>query len=157
LHLAQAIASEAKLVLGKVRIFGRSNKTAALSVLLDLLDINDRTMIVDAMPAQRRTAETTVERNSHCILALKGNQGTLNGDVRLYMKDPDFAHAIDMSSDVVEKVHSRIEIRRTSVCSCIDRLQEQHDWPSLMATGFTQILPGHVQARWPGIGTVPAA
>ena len=26
-----------------------------------------------------------------------------------------------------------------------------------LPTGFTQILPGHVQAGWPGIGTVPAA
>lgn len=25
------------------------------------------------------------------------------------------------------------------------------------ATGFTQIFPSHVQAGWPGIGTIPAA
>lgn len=84
LHLVQAFASEAKLVLGQVRVSDRSNEITALPILLDLLDIDGRTVTVDAMHTQRSTAETIVERNGHYILALKGNQGTLNEDVRLY-------------------------------------------------------------------------
>ena len=51
--------------------------------------------------------------------------GTLNGDVRLYMEDPDFAHFIRCC----RKGHGRIENRRTSVCRGIDRLRERHGWP----------------------------
>ena len=135
LHLVQAFASEAKLVLGQVRVSDKSNEITALPALLDLLDIDGRTVTVDAMHTQRSTAETVVERNGHYILALKGNQGTLNEDVRLYMEDPDFAHATDMSPDVVEKDHGRIETRRAGVCTDIDWLQERHGWPGLVAIG----------------------
>ena len=114
LHLVQAFASEAKLVLGQVRVSDKSNEITAL------LDINGRNVTVDAMHTQRSTAEAIVKGNGHYILALKGNQGTLNEDVRLYMEDPDFAHAIDMSPDVVEKGHGRIETRRAGVCTDID-------------------------------------
>ena len=54
------------------------------------------------------------------------------------MEDPDFAHAIDTSPEVVEKGHGRIETRRAGVCNDIDWLQERHDWPGLAAIGSVE-------------------
>ena len=90
------------------------------------------------MHTQCSTAETIVKGNGQYILARKGNQGTLNEDVRRYREDPDVSHAMDTSSDVVEQGHGRIETRRACVCSDIDGLQERHDWPGLAAIGSVQ-------------------
>jgi predicted transposase YbfD/YdcC len=56
------------------------------------------------------------------VLALKGNQGTLNEDIELYFQDAvelDFSSAAFDYHKTVDKDHGRIEIRerRTSRCS----------------------------------------
>ena len=59
-------------------------------------------------------------------LALKGNQGTLNDDVRLFLDDP----ATPMvQATQVNKGHGRIETRAASISGDVDWLQERHHWP----------------------------
>ena len=68
------------------------------------------------------------------VLALKGNQGNLHDDVRLFLADP--AHAPDMAAcREVDADHGRIETREAFVCINIGWLQEQHQWPGLVAIG----------------------
>ena len=66
------------------------------------------------------------------MLALKGNQGTLNDDVRLFLDDPatPVAQATQLS-----KGHGRIETRTGYVSDDVDWLQETHGWPGLKAVG----------------------
>ncbi len=42
---------------------------------------------------------------------------------------------IDVSEELVEKGHGRIETRRARVCHDVDWLRETHDWPGLAAFG----------------------
>ena len=60
------------------------------------------------MYCQRQVAQQVVEQASDYELALKGNQGSLNDDVRLLLEDPA---TIVGEADTVSKGHGRIEVR----------------------------------------------
>ena len=134
LHLVQAFASHSRLVLGQVRVDDKSNEITAMPALLDLLDLKGATVTADAMHTQRSTAQAVTERGGDYVLALKGNQGTLHDDVRLYMEDPEGFGNIDESGDQVEAGHGRIETRRAADCGDVDWLGH-HGWPGLAAVG----------------------
>ena len=88
LHLVQAFASEARLVLGQVRVEDKSNEIAAVPALLEMLALKGRIVTADAMHTQRRTAQAVTEAGGDYVLALKGNQGALYEDVKLYLDAP---------------------------------------------------------------------
>lgn len=133
-HLVQAFAAEARLVLGQVKVADKSNEITALPVLLEMLDLEGRIVTADAMHTQRATAAAVTARGGDYVLALKANQGSLHEDVRLTLDDP--AQEDDLPScQRVDGDHGRIETRRATVCHEIAWLQQRHDWPGLAAIG----------------------
>ena len=87
-HLVQAFAAEARLVLGQVKVDDKSNEIAAMPRLLEMLALESRIVTADAMHTQRATAEAVTAKGGDYVLALKANQGSLYEDVRLYLADP---------------------------------------------------------------------
>lgn len=134
LHLVQAFASEARLVLGQVRVEDKSNEIAAVPALLEMLALKGRIVTADAMHTQRRTAQAVTEAGGDYVLALKGNQGALYEDVKLYLDDPAQDGNRPRHQDV-DGGHGRIETRTASVAHDVDWLQERHRWPGLAAIG----------------------
>jgi len=134
LHLVHAFAVEARLVLGQVAVDQKSNEITAIPELLTLLDVKDRIITADAMHTQRATSEAVCARGGDYILALKGNQGTLFEDAKLYLDDPALT-ANCQSFQSVDADHGRIETRTAVISDDIDWLQERHDWPGLSAIG----------------------
>ena len=134
LHLVHAFAAEAQLVLAQVAVDGKSKEITAITALLELLDLRGRTVTADAMHTQRATAEAVTGCGGEYILALKGNQGTLHDDVKLFFEDPETAENIRFSEVHVEKGHGRVEMRQAAICHDIDWL-EDHKWPGLAAVG----------------------
>ena len=134
LHLVQAFAAEAKLTLGQVEVEDKSNEIPALPALLELIDVRGKTVTADAMHAQRGTAAAIVARGGDYALALKGNQGTLHEDVKLYLDDPARQEEF-LSHQEVGKGHGRVERREATVCHDVGWLLERHDWPGLAAIG----------------------
>ena len=61
LHLVQAFAAEARLVLGQVAVDEKSNEITALPALLNMLSLKGRIVTADAMHTQRTTAETVTQ------------------------------------------------------------------------------------------------
>lgn len=134
LHLVQAFAAEARLVLGQVAVDQKSNEITALPELLALLDVKGRIITADAMHTQRATSEAVCARGGDYVLALKGNQGTLFEDAKLYLDDPEFSDNCQTFQSV-DAGHGRIETRTALVSTDIGWLQERHDWPGLSAIG----------------------
>ena len=56
-HLVQAFAARARLVLGQVKVDGKSNEIAAMPKLLEMLALTGRIVTADAMHTHRATAE----------------------------------------------------------------------------------------------------
>ena len=68
-----------------------------------------------------------MSRGGNYALALKGNQGRLRDDVRLFLDDPATPLAQDTQ---IGKGHGRIETRTASVSTDVAWLQETRHWPS---------------------------
>lgn len=77
LHLVSAWACEARLTLGQIATDAKSNEIKAIPLLLELLDLKEATVTIDAMGCQKEIAEKIVDREGDYLLALKDNHPKL--------------------------------------------------------------------------------
>ena len=80
--MVNAWCSENGLVLGQEKTSEKSNEITAIPALLNTLELKGCIVTIDAMGCQTAIAENIIKRKADYILALKGNQGTLHGDVK---------------------------------------------------------------------------
>jgi predicted transposase YbfD/YdcC len=97
--------------------------------LLEMLSLKGT--IVTALNCQRDIARRIVDQDGDDVLALKGNQGTLHAEVRLFLDDPETKPTGTQTT--VDGDHGRIDT--CTVSTDIGWLQEVHDWPGLNAIG----------------------
>ncbi len=129
LHLLHACDSSKGLILGYKKVAGKTNEVKVLPELLEDLNIEDRTVTIDAMGCQREVCKKIIEKGGNYVISLKGNQGTLHSDIKLLFSDKD---ELNISThQTVEKGHGRIEIREMWATEELDCLIEQHNWPGL--------------------------
>jgi predicted transposase YbfD/YdcC len=133
LPMVSAFASTARLRLGQRATDAKSNEIPAVRALLSLLSLEGCTVTLDALHAQRQTAQALLDKKADYILALKGNQGDLHDDVRTLLEDPTMkAHSREQT---VDGDHGRIETREAQLVTNIAWRQEQHHWPGLACIG----------------------
>jgi predicted transposase YbfD/YdcC len=82
LQVVSAWASENKLSLGQVIVDDKSNEITAIPALLELLDIRDCVITVDALNCQKEIAEQIISQGADYVFALKGNHSLLYDEVR---------------------------------------------------------------------------
>lgn len=136
IHMVSAFAASQRLVLGQVKVADKSNEITAIPKLLDMLAIEGATITIDAMGCQRDIARKIIGKKADYMLALKGNQGSLQGDVEMFaneQKANDFKDTTISQHQTIDGDHGRIETRRTTVIHDIDWLQARHNWPGLKA------------------------
>jgi predicted transposase YbfD/YdcC len=134
IHIVSAFAARQRLVLGQVKVGEKSNEIIAIPKLLSMLAIEGAIVTIDAMGCQRDIAKTILDKKADYILALKGNQGTLQDDVKLFVdeqKAVDFKDVKISRDKTVDGDHGRIETREITVLHDVKWLQERHDWPEL--------------------------
>jgi Transposase len=134
LHLVSAWASDLHLSLGQVRTTDKSNEITAIPELLNLLSIQGCIITIDAMGCQKEIAALIIDKKADYTLALKGNQGSLHNDVKLYFDDLEASKFKDKKCDVfrtLEKDHGRIEKRTCIVTNDIAWLNEKDRWKAI--------------------------
>jgi predicted transposase YbfD/YdcC len=89
----------------------KTNEITVIPKLLDMLDIKGRIITIDAMGTQTAIARKIIENGGDYILAVKGNQGSLEEEVQATCN----RHTPVFDSCDVEKGHGRIETRRCEV------------------------------------------
>ncbi len=115
IHMVSAWSSANGVVLGQLKTDEKSNEITAIPELLGMLDIKGCIVTLDAMGCQKEIAQKIIEKEADYVLALKGNQGILHDDVKLYLDSimekqlKDIAH---QTTETIEKDHGRIEERR---------------------------------------------
>ena len=147
IHMINAYVHENHAVFGQLKVDGKSNEITAIPSLLEMLQLQDATVTIDAMGCQREIARKIIDRKGHYVLALKGNQGALQEDVQLFMEDRIARQATDHGDycETTEKSHGRIEIRRCWTCGQMDWLRQRHAWPGLASVAVvesTRIIHG---------------
>jgi predicted transposase YbfD/YdcC len=124
LHMVGAWASEHHLLLGQLRTEEKSNEITAIPELLQILDIKNSTITIDAMGCQKDIASAIIKGKAHYILAVKNNQKTLYEQI-----ENAFQHLPVQSKDeTMEKDHGRIEVRLCKVINQLDLVEETQNW-----------------------------
>jgi predicted transposase YbfD/YdcC len=85
---------------------------------------NTALVTIDAMGCQVEIADKIVAHKADYLLALKGNQPTLEGDVESYFGDAPARELVTKSA--VEKGHGRIETRTYTASSNVDWIVSDH-------------------------------
>lgn len=131
MHLVSAFVSELGITLGQLKTEDKSNEITAIPELLELLDITGSIVTIDAMGCQTKIVEKITDKGADYLIGLKGNQGTLNEDVRLFFEN-GIHKAKFFTTSKSDKGHGRIETRACSVSEDIDWLKRLHPkWKKL--------------------------
>ena len=124
LHMVSAFATEARIVLGQEKVSDKSNEITAIPKLLILLDIKGHIITIDAMGCQYAIADLILKKEGDYIFSLKGNQGSLSENVKLYFEDQNLKKPCSYVD--YDKGHGRIETRECQVVTDIKWLNELH-------------------------------
>ena len=115
----------------------KSNEITAIPVLLDNLNIKGHIITTDAMGCQRDIVKKIKKKRADYVLALKGNQGTLFDDVKLYFGDMEFL-ANCAYHKTVEKARGGIETREYWQTDEISWLAQKKDWAGIKTIAVTK-------------------
>ncbi len=134
IHTVSAFAARQRLVMGQIAVTEKSNEIVAIPALLDMMAIEGAVVTIDAMGCQRAIARKIKDKKADYILALKGNQGTLQDDVKLFVaeqKASAFKDTTVTRHETLDGEHGRIETRKYTAIHDVSWLQERHEWPGL--------------------------
>lgn len=148
LHIVSAWCEANQLVLAQEKVDSKSNEITAIPNLLKLLDLKGKIITIDAMGAQRLICQQIIDQGGDYQISLKGNQGTLFGDIKRYFADPT-VEADLLCSEENDKGHGRIEQRTAYVTDQIGWLQDLHQWPGLKSIGMvaSKVQKGEKETR----------
>lgn len=130
-HTLSAFLTDSQMVIGEMMVDEKSNEITAIPELLDVINVENAIITIDAMGAQTKIAEKIIAKKAHYCLSLKGNQSTLHDDVHLYFETETVAN----TKTTLEKGHGRIEKREYFLETEIDWLYGRERFPGLMAIG----------------------
>jgi predicted transposase YbfD/YdcC len=143
LHSVSVWASEFGLSLGQVACAEKSNEITAIPELLQLVDIQGSIITIDAMGTQKAIAATIIDRKADYVLALKGNQETLQQAVINHIDEEsknDFADVQARRHITKDKGHGREEIRSYIQMPVPETLRELELWKGLKSIGMATLV-----------------
>ncbi len=152
LHTLSAYATTARLVLAQTSVAEKANEITAIPELLDQLaetkQLVGALVTIDAMGCQVDIAAKIVAHKADYLLALKGNQPTLEADVEEYFRTAPPSELA--SKTIVEKGHGRIETRTYTASNVVDWITSERSYPGQprFATIKT-ILKLHARVEYP--------
>jgi predicted transposase YbfD/YdcC len=127
LHILNAWDATENQFLGQMAIDCKTNEITAAPKLLKSLNLNGAVVTVDALMTQREIASTVIEQKGDYIMALKGNQGSLYEDVKLYFDSMQEGMSCWRS---MEKNRGRVEIR-TCTMAPANWIENKDSWVGL--------------------------
>ena len=135
-HIVSAV-DENGFCIGETRVDEKSNEITAIPELLDNLNIKGHIITTDAMGTQTEIVKKIRQKRADYVLALKGNQGTLHDDVKLYFNDPALLSRC-ASAQTKEKARGGIEKREYWQTDDIEWLTQKKEWAGLKSIAMTR-------------------
>lgn len=143
IHMVSAWASAngAGLVLAQRAVAEKSNEITAIPRLLQLLDLTDCIVTIDAMGTQTAIAQQIIEQQADYVLALKGNQGHIHTGAQELFRHATataFRGIAHQTTQTLNKGHGRIEQRHYTLVTdgrWVEYLNEGERWAGLAGIG----------------------
>lgn len=143
IHMVSAWATGNRVVLGQRKVDTKSNEITAIPALLELLVLKGCIVTIDAMGCQRAIAQKVVEQGADYVLALKGNQPTLEQAVEQFFVSGPAAEAHRTASayhEQAEQGHGRVETRCAWISDELDTEVTAAAWPGLRSIGMVEAI-----------------
>ena len=141
LHLVSAWACRNGVVLGQVKTEEKSNEITAIPILLERLQLSGSIVTIDAMGCQRAIAKQIRKGGGDYVLAVKGNQESLDTEIRDYyqaVREDDFSRAEIQNAQTTNEGHGRIEHRSYFLSTDLSSLSSAEKWCDLQAIGMVE-------------------
>ena len=133
-HVISAWVAENQITLGQLTTDEKSNEITAIPKLLDVLDIKNSIVTLDAMGCQRDIAAKIIEKKADYILAVKKNQRMMYEDIKLFFDTEEPLQG----TKTLEKDHGRIEKREYYLETDVTWLPDLEEWSGLKAIGMVR-------------------
>jgi predicted transposase YbfD/YdcC len=143
-YIVSAYLSEVGISIGQVKCDEKSNEITAIPELIELLDIEDCIITIDAIGCQSKIVSQIVKKKGHYCLSVKENQSNLYNDIDAYFKfaltDRTESKNI-LCHETREFSHGRIEKRKYYLSSDMDLINHINDrskWKNLKTVGMVE-------------------
>jgi predicted transposase YbfD/YdcC len=139
--MVSAWASTYGACFGQVAVNKKFNEITAIPELLNLLNLKNSVVTIDAMGCQKKIAADIVDKGGDYVLSLKGNHEQIHDDVKTFFEsevNDNLSEFTIKTTNTVEKDHGRIEERNYFLCDQISCIPEFKDWTGLDAIGAVQ-------------------
>jgi len=131
LHTLSAYATNARLTLAQLSVPEKTNEITAIPELLDHLaetkQLEGALVTIDAMGCQVAIADKIVAHKADFMLALKGNQLTLETEVEDYFCTSPEDEIVRKTT--IEKGHGRIETRIFTASKAVGWIASERTYP----------------------------
>ena len=135
-HIVSAV-DEDGFCLGESLVYEKSNEITAIPVLLNAIKVKGHIITTDSMGCQKEIARQIRKKQADYVLALKGNQGTLHQDVKLYFSDPELLSGCAYKK-TVKKTSGGSTKREYWQTNEISWLSQKKEWAGLSTIAMTR-------------------
>ncbi len=127
IHMVSAWCNANNIVLAQRKVDDKSNEITAIPELLSVLVLERCIVTIDAMGCQSNIAQAIIDKQADYILAVKGNQGSLQEQVH-----DSFRFLKPKSIDEQQNVdHGRIEKRTCRIIEDLSMIEAVTKWQQL--------------------------
>lgn len=124
IHIVSALCHSHGLVMGQTKTEDKSNEITAIPELLDQLFIEGCIVTIDAMGAQKKIVKKIVcDNKADYVINLKGNQETLQEEVKDYFRDLEQAGELEKITELTQETASKAP--KDSGRLCVHRTLEK--------------------------------
>jgi predicted transposase YbfD/YdcC len=139
LFLVSAWSVQRGISLGQLATEEKSNEITAIPQLLDVVEVTNAIVTIDAAGCQVEIARKIVDGGGDYVLSLKGNQGTLHESVKSHFTtwgEEDFADANVRCHRTVVTGHGRIDTLIYYQAKAPETLAGKSRWKNLRTIGM---------------------
>ena len=126
-HIVSAWVNELGICFAQQKVDEKSNEITAIPEVLNMLEIENCVVTIDAMGCQTAIASLIRDKKADYILAVGGNQPSLEEEVRLIFD----VKAPEEQAQTLEKDHGRIDTRTISVIRDLEWVEGKERWKDM--------------------------
>ena len=134
-YIVSAFLGDIGISIGQVKVDDKSNEITAIPELLDLIDIQDATITIDAIGTQEDIVNKIVDNG------VKDNQKELKKNAKKYFdKQNNLYGNLEIEyKKTVEKDHGRSEIREYFLSTNISTITDKNKWKTVNAISYVRV------------------
>lgn len=141
-YIVSAFIGEIGLSIGQVKVDDKSNEITAIPELLDLIDIKDAIITIDAIGTQEEIANKIVEKGGHFVLKVKKNQPELLRQIKSQFNSYNNLYGNNevLYKKTMEKDHGRIEVREYFLITNTSKIKDKEKWKTVNALAYVKVM-----------------